>query len=112
MRRVISSPYRLVVGAPPARRGAARFLEAAPAVVLLEDDVHRLLEHRARRTGLGGQPERELMRMDLQQRGEVLAAAPEGFTLLQDAGAHFGPSRLLFHELTAARPVPGHRSRV
>src|SRR5712671_3971184 len=108
--RAVTTETGLVIGATSARHGAAFFFQAGPAVVLLEDHVHRLLEHRARRTGLGGQPERELMRMDLEQGGEVLAAALEGFTLLEDAGAHFRPSRLLFHGLTAARPVPDQGS--
>src|SRR4051812_4194508 len=101
--RFVTAETSLMVGTPPPRRGAARFFEAGATVVLREDDVHRLLEHRARRTGLGGQPEGELMRMDLEQRGEVLAAALEGFTLLEDAGAHFSPSRLLFHRVQGSK---------
>jgi pimeloyl-ACP methyl ester carboxylesterase len=89
----------LLIRAAAARRFG---LHSGAPVVLLEDDVHRLLEHRARRARLGGQPQRQFLRVHLEVSGQVFTAAPQGFALLENAGAHFGPARLLFHGI---RPV-------
>src|SRR5262249_25366015 len=77
----------LVVGlAPPRRRVLLLFLRAP--VVLGEDHVDRLLEHRPRRAGAARSPDRELRRVYAKEPCEAFPAAAQHFALLQDAGAH------------------------
>lgn len=60
--------------------------------MLGEDQLHRALEHRARRTRARGEPVIELGGPYAEERGEPLPAALQVFALLKDAGAHLGPS--------------------
>jgi hypothetical protein len=66
-------------------------------IVLGEDDLHRLLEHRARRTRLGARPNRDLRRVYAEEGGKALAAAADRLALLQDLSAHLGPPRFVLH---------------
>src|SRR5919108_4073154 len=77
----------------PALGHAGRFLRRAP-VVLREDQLHRALEPRARRTRARGEPLIELGGVYAKKRSELLAATLEILTLLEDAGTHLGPSRV------------------
>src|SRR5687768_16643841 len=76
---------------------AAGGLVARPPVMLREDDFHRLLEHRARRSALGAQPQREVIGMHAEVARQVLPAAFHHLALLQDAGAHLGPAGFMLH---------------
>src|SRR4051812_36010387 len=98
--RTASATGLQLVAAPPARRGIDG-LKLGAAIVLLEDDFHRALEDRARRAGFPRQPRIELMRLHAQVIHERFASALEGKALLENAGAHFGPARLLFHVETS-----------
>src|SRR5918992_2672461 len=82
-----------MIGAAPARRRPHR----RAAVVLGEDHFHRLLEHRARRSRFRFHPFREFVGVHAEECRKVVAPAAQHFALLQDAGAHLCPARLLFH---------------
>jgi hypothetical protein len=65
--------------------------------VLGEDDLHRLLEHRARRAGSSADPDRDLSRVHAEEGGEAFAAAAHRLALLQDLSAHLRPPWFLLH---------------
>src|SRR5438034_10607293 len=92
------------VAAPPPRHagGFAR----RTAVVLGEDQLHRPLEHRARRPGARREPFLELRALDAEKRGELVAAALQLLALLQNARAHLCPSWLVDHAAVRASAVP------
>src|SRR5438128_8845412 len=79
----------------PALRRRTGLLESSPPVVLGEDDLHRLLEHAARRARLAADPQRHLTRVHPEVGGQLLAAALHQLALLEDLGAHFRPAPLL-----------------
>jgi uncharacterized protein len=60
--------------------------------VLGEDQLHRALEHRARRTRARGEPVIELGALYAEKPGEALAAALQVFALVKNARAHLCPS--------------------
>lgn len=104
-------PPGLAVGPPPPRHVRGLLLHGCPALVLGEDDVDRLLEHRPRRPRFGGDPLRDVVRMRLENGRELLAAAGDHLALLQDARAHLRPSRLLFHRLVRSNRYARVRAR-
>jgi hypothetical protein len=65
--------------------------------VLGEDDLHRLLEYRARRTRLAAKPDRHLGGVNAEEFGQALAPAAHDLALAQDGGAHFRPAGLVLH---------------
>src|SRR4051812_12895111 len=108
--RTASAAGLKLVAAPPPRRRIGGF-ELGAAIVLLEDDFHRALEHRARRTGFRRQPGIELMWLHAQVIHERFASALQGSALLENAGTHFGPAWLLFHVETSYKRLANHRKR-
>jgi hypothetical protein len=70
--------------------------------MLRQDQFHSPLEDGARRPGAGGEPFIELGCFYAQVSGEPVAAALQVLALLQDAGAHFCPSRLVDHSMHAS----------
>ena len=70
---------------------AGGFLRGTP-VVLGEDQLHRALEHGARRTGARGEPVIELPAVHTKEGGELVTAALQVFALLENASTHLGPS--------------------
>src|SRR5581483_6348728 len=97
------------VGAAALRRRVLRLERGAP-VVLLEDDLHRALEDRARRAGARREPGVELLGLRAEVLAQRAAAALQGDALLQDAGAHFRPAGLLFHGVRSLEK-PGERAQ-
>src|SRR5688572_2925789 len=73
-RRRCSMP-RLARLASPAPRRLTRLLEDRAAVMLGENDFHRLVEYGTRRTGLAAHPDRHLARVNAQELGQALPAA-------------------------------------
>jgi len=60
--------------------------------VLGEDQLHRALEYRARRTLAGGEPVIELGALYAEKPGEALAAALQVLALMKNTRAHLCPS--------------------
>src|SRR4051812_33059204 len=90
----------------PATARYTRRLARGAAIVLGENQLHRALEHRARRTGARREPLLELGRLDVQVTGKLVAPALQVLALLQYARAHLCPSRLLDHGRLRASAMP------
>src|SRR6266850_5476985 len=88
-----------------APRHLAGALERRAPVMLREDQLHGLLEHRARRAALCREPLLELVFGDAEELRQALPAAAQKLALVKDPGAHVRPSRVLDH---GARASKGH----
>ena len=66
--------------------------------MLGEDELHRPLEHRARRARARGEPLLQLGRGNAEEPGQPVAPALQVLALLQNAGAHLRPTWLLNHK--------------